>query len=100
MEVVVTLASYSSRLLTISVARARGGIGRARLTSAKAGHRLEILDNNNNGVGGGSALTLSPFPSFGAEPGYYPPLQWEGGREEDVRGSGVWGKKERGRERG
>ena len=99
MEVVVTLASYSSRLLTISVAR--GGNGRARLTSAKAGHRLEILDNNNNGggVGGGGALTLSPFPSFGAEPGYYPPLQWEGGKEEDGRGSGVWGKKERG-ERG
>ena len=42
---------------------------------------------------------LSPFPSFGAEPGYYPPLQWEGGKEEGGRGSGVWGKKERGRER-
>ena len=63
-EGVVTSASYSSRLLIIS--GARGGNGRARLTSAKAGHRLQILDNNNNGDGGGAALS-SPFPSSTSE---------------------------------
>ena len=71
----------------------------ARLTSAKAGHQLETLDNNNNGGGvGGGALTLSPvsspFPSFRAEPGYYPPSGRERGDEggrTDERGLGQKG---------
>ena len=77
----------------------------ARLTSAKAGHRLETLDNNNNGGGvggdGGGALTLSPvsspFPSFRAEPGYYPPSGRERGDEGGRTGERGLGQKGTGR---
>ena len=44
------------------------------------------------GGGGDGALTLSPLlspPSFRAEPGYYPPLQREGGREGRRAGFGA-----------